>query len=124
MMMMELLSILTPVLVAATTGFSAVLVAKVQRMQRYMTTNHGTAGLGDATDKILEKVESISDQQQEIILAIDALKSRDAAIEARMKSLENTRSRVMKHLGLEPLPGDIPPEQSQKKKFFLWRRRM
>lgn len=123
-MLMELLSILTPVLVAATTAFGAVLVAKVQRMQKYMTTNHGTAGLGDATDKILEKVESISDQQQEIILAIDALKSRDAAIEARMKAIEKTRSRVMKHIGLEPLPGEVPPEQSRKKKFFLWRRRM
>ena len=122
-MLMEMLSILTPVLVAATTAFGAVLVAKVQRMQRYMTTNHGTAGLGDATDKILEKVDSISDQQQEIILAIDALKSREAAIEARMKAIEKTRSRVMKHVGLEPLPGEVP-EQSRKKKFFLWRRRM
>ena len=123
-MLMELLSILTPVLVAATTAFGAVLVAKVQRMQRDMTTNHGTAGLGDATDKILDKVESISDQQQEIILAIDALKSRDAAIEARMKAIEKTRSRVMKHIGLEPLPEEVPPEQSRKKKFFLWRQRM
>ena len=108
-MLMELLSILTPVLVAATTAFGAVLVAKVKRMQRYMTTNHGTAGLGDATDKIMEKVESISDQQQEIILAIDALKSREAAIEARMKTIEKTRSRVMKHIGLEPLPGEVLP---------------
>ena len=123
-MLMELLYILTPVLVAATTAFGAVLVSKVQRMQRYMTTNHGTAGLGDATDKILDKVESISDQQQEIILAIDALKSRDAAIEARMKAIEKTRSRLMKHIGLEPLPGEVPPEQPRKKKFFLWRRRM
>ena len=122
-MLTEILSILTPVLVAATTVFGAVLVAKMQRMQRYMTTNHGTAGL-DATAKILEKVESISDQQQEIILAIDALKSRDAAIEARMKAIEKSRSRVMKHIGLEPLPGEVPPEQSRKKKFFLWRRRM
>lgn len=122
-MLLEMLSILTPVLVAATTAFGAVLVTKVQRMQRYMTTNHGTAGLGDATDKILEKVDSISDQQQEIILAINALKSLDAAIEARMNAIEKTSSRVMKNIGLEPLPGEVP-EQSRKKKFFLWRRRM
>ena len=123
-MLTEILIASVPIFVAATTAYGAVLVAKVQKMQKYITTNHGTSGLGDATDKILEKVESISDQQQEILLAIAALKSRDAALEDRMKAIEKTRSRLFKHIGLEPLPGEVPPEQSRKKKFFLWRRRM
>lgn len=119
-MLMEIVSVLVPVLVAITTTLGAIAVAKMKRMQTYMTTNHGTTGLGNAMDRVLDEVEKISEQQSEIILAIDSLRSRDAATETRVTELERNRSRVMKHLGLSPSAKKVKTiTERPKRRWFL-----
>ena len=120
-MLTEILVILTPVMVAATTAFGAVMVAKIQKVQKSIKTNHETASLGDATDKILEEVEKISLRQDEILLSIESLRARNDALESRMTTIEKTRSRVLKHVGLAPT--DEPPTTVEPKPFWkFWRK--
>ena len=107
--LIEILVILTPVMVAATTAFGAVMVAKIQKVQKSIKTNHGTASLGDATDKILGEVEKISLRQDEILFAIESLRARNDALESRMTAIEKTRSKLLKQLGFAPTTEEPKP---------------
>lgn len=112
----KILEILTPVFVAATTAIGAVLVAKigkvqkdaratnekVTKVQRDIITNHGSKNLGDAIDRLTTKVEGIADNQDDLISTVNDMQARDASLEARMSSMELSRMRVYKHVGLAP----------------------
>ncbi|QBZ73251.1 membrane protein [Microbacterium phage Theresita] len=117
----RILSVLTPVFVAATTAYGAVLVAKISKVQKDtkatnekvtkvqkdIVTNHGSKNLGDAIDRLTTKVNTISDNQDDLISTVKGMQARDESLEARMLSMEHSKSRVYKHIGLSPSTGPI-----------------
>ncbi len=117
----SILGVLTPVFVAATTAYGAVLVAKigkvqkdaratnekVTKVQQDIVTNHGSKNLGDAIDRLTTKVGVISDNQDDLIQTVKGMQARDESLEARMASMEHSRVRVYKHVGLSPSTGPI-----------------
>lgn len=61
-----LVEVLSPVLVAMVAGYSSVTVAKLNKIQKDITTNHGTSNMGEAVDEIRSRVDEISDSQTTI----------------------------------------------------------
>ena len=98
----RILSGLMPLMVAATTAYGAVLVArvnnlknesaethaKVSQVQADIVTNHSSKNLGDAIDQLTDKVQVISDNEDELIATVKGMQARDTALEARMSAVE------------------------------------
>ncbi|AVJ51015.1 membrane protein [Microbacterium phage Pikmin] len=106
---MELFEAAIPVFVAGVTAYGAVLVAKVNKIQKDIKTNHGSKNLGDAIDRLTTKVSTISDNQDDLISTVKAMQSRDKALEDRVGSLEETRNKhLFPHVktGSVRLPGN------------------
>lgn len=98
----RILAALTPLLVAATAAFSGILVAKinnvknkVEKVQTDIITNHGSKNIGDAIDRLTTKVTVISDNQDQLILDVKALKQHDAEVDTRLDQIDES-SRVTK----------------------------
>lgn len=112
----RILSALTPIFVAATTAYGAVLVAKINKVQKDakdtnekvakvqsdIITNHGSKNLGDAIDRLTDKVGRISDNQDDLIKTVKGMQARDESLEARMASMEHARIRIYDRIGLAP----------------------
>lgn len=98
----RILGALMPLMVAATTAYGAVLVAKVNKIkkeasetnvkvaqvQANIITNHSSKNLGNAIDQLTDKVQVISDNQDELIATVKGMQARDTALEARMSAVE------------------------------------
>lgn len=109
---------LMPIMVAATTAYGAVLVAKVNKInkeasethakvtkvQQDIVTNHESKNLGDAIDRLTTKVECISDNQDELIATVKSIQARDTALEARMSAVEQRRVPHTSHTPTGPIP--------------------
>lgn len=135
--LVTILQVLTPLLVAGTTGFCAILVAKigkvqkdtksvnekVDKVQNDIITNHGSKNLGDAIDRLTDKVSSIAEGQDDLMLNIRSLRSRDESLEARLNSVEHSKKRIYQHLGLAPKTEPITLITTAKKAFFKRKRR-
>lgn len=115
------LNAITPIFVAGITAVGGVLVAKVNKVQKDaratnekvtqvqqdIVTNHGSKNLGDAVDRLTEKVGVISDNQDELIQTVRGMQARDEAVEARVQALEHSKTRVYRHVGLSPTTGPV-----------------
>uniref|UniRef100_A0AAU6R5Y3 Nucleoporin n=1 Tax=Micrococcus phage Olihed TaxID=3092209 RepID=A0AAU6R5Y3_9CAUD len=91
----RILGALTPLLVAATTVYGGVLVAKinkvntkVDKVQKDIVTNHGSKNIGDAIDRLWEKLGTISDNQQDLIESVGRLRANDDALSGRVSAVE------------------------------------
>lgn len=91
----RILGALTPLLVAATTVYGGVLVAKinkvntkVDKVQKDIVTNHGSKNIGDAIDRLWEKLDNVSYNQQELIDNVKKLHAQDDVLEGRMNAIE------------------------------------
>ncbi|QFP95353.1 membrane protein [Microbacterium phage YuuY] len=90
-------AVLTPVLVAVITVYGGVLVAKlnkvktnVEKVQTDIITNHGSKNIGDAIDRLTTKVSVISDNQDQLILDVKALKQHDTEVDSRLDTIEDS----------------------------------
>lgn len=113
----RILGALMPLMVAATTAYGAVLVAKVNKIKKEATetnvkvaqvqadivTNHSSKNLGDAIDRLTTKVGCISDNQDELIATVKGMQARDAALEARMSAVEQRRVPHSSHTPTGPI---------------------
>lgn len=93
----RILGVLTPLLVAVITVYGGVLVAKlnkvnnrVEKVQSDIITNHGSKNIGDAIDRLTTKVHVISDNQDQMILDVRALKVHDTEVDSRLDHIEGT----------------------------------
>ncbi|UVG34592.1 membrane protein [Microbacterium phage Cheeto1] len=91
----RILAAVTPLLVAATTVYGGVLVAKinkvntkVDKVQKDIITNHGSKNIGDAIDRLWEKLGVVSDNQQDLIENVKKLHAQDDVLEGRMSAIE------------------------------------
>ncbi|USH44774.1 membrane protein [Microbacterium phage Juanyo] len=90
-------AVITPVLVTVITVFGGVLVArinkvnnKVEKVQSDIVTNHGSKNIGDAIDRLTTRVMVISDNQDQLILDVKALKKHDAEVDTRLDHIEQS----------------------------------
>lgn len=118
---------LMPLMVAVITAYGAVLVAKVNKVQKStretdakvsqvqadIVTNHGSKNLGDAIDRLTTKVQVISDNQDDLIETVKGMQARDTALEARMGLLERVR---VPRPSTSPHTGPIPIRFKRRKK--------
>lgn len=86
--LMSLINVLMPLFVAVVTAYGAVMVAKLNKVQKSMTTNHGSKSLGDAIDIIRTKVDVISDNQDDLISTVKQLHQRDKVFDERLQHVE------------------------------------
>ncbi|QNL31037.1 membrane protein [Microbacterium phage Kauala] len=114
----RILGALMPLMVAVTTAYGAVLVAKVNKIKKEATetnakvaqvqsdiiTNHGSKNLGDAIDRLTSKVGVISDNQDDLIATVKGMQARDTALETRMSALEQRRVPHGSHTPTGPIP--------------------
>lgn len=99
--LLNIISTLTPVFVAVVTAYGAVLVAKVNRIQKDIKTNHGSKNLGDAIDTIRDKIEDVIDRQEDMSTTLESMQSRDESLSRRLYALERTKYRVLRQLGMK-----------------------
>ena len=99
----RILGVLMPLLVASTTVYGGVLVAKlnkvkenvanvqtnVEQVQKDIITNHGSKNIGDAIDRLTTKVTVLGDNQDQLILDVKALKTHDAEVDSRLDTIEH-----------------------------------
>ena len=85
---MALINVLMPLFVAVVTAYGTVMVAKLNKVQKSKTTNHGSKSLGDAIDIIRTKVDVISDNQDDLISTVKQLHQRDKVFDARLLHVE------------------------------------
>lgn len=99
----RILNALTPLLVALTTVYGGVLVAKINKVQKEtkeanakvaqvqqdIVTNHGSKNIGDAIDRLWEKLTKVSTTQDTLVRDVKELKDRDQAMDERLETIEN-----------------------------------
>lgn len=61
--MINVITVLTPICVAAITVVGSIIIAKINKVHSDMKTNHGSKNLGDAVDKITESLNRIKHKQ-------------------------------------------------------------
>lgn len=83
----HLLGFLTPVMVAIITAYSAVLVAKVNKVQKDITTNHGSKNIGDAIDKLSTQVDRIDKNQDMLLTSVSAIQRKGKVLSTRVDTL-------------------------------------
>ncbi|QDK02417.1 membrane protein [Microbacterium phage Nucci] len=90
-------AVLTPLFVAVITVYGGVMVAKinkvkanVEKVQSDIITNHGSKNIGDAIDRLTTRVMVISDNQDQLILDVKALKAHDAEVDTRLDNIDKS----------------------------------
>lgn len=86
---MSLINVLMPLFVATVTVYGTIMVAKLNKVQKSMTTNHGSKSLGDAIDIIRTKVDVMSDNQDDLISTMKQLHQRDQSFDQRLRHVED-----------------------------------
>lgn len=104
--LMKLIESLTPLLVAMTAAYGAVLVAKVTKVQkdvkattdkvdevkRDIITNHGSKNLGDAVDRLTTCVFEIKEDQKAMGERIDYYHNEESSTGKHTQPIETNRS--------------------------------
>lgn len=99
--LLNIIGTLTPVFVATVTAYGAVLVAKVNKIQKDIKTNHGSKNLGDAVDIIWNKIDDVRDRQEDMATTLESMQSRDESLSRRVYALEQTKHRVLRQLDMK-----------------------
>lgn len=85
----DLLTILSPIMVAVVAAYSSVLVAKISRVQKDIKTNHGTANIGQAIDVIRSRVDVIATSQADVIKVVKEMNKADEDLNNKIDRIEN-----------------------------------
>lgn len=84
----EIVAAISPILVAIITVLGSVVVTKIERLQKDIRTNRGSANLGDAIDLIRDRVDTLNANQLEIMKDVRVMKHQDTHILSRLITLE------------------------------------
>ena len=88
----EIIAAISPILVAIITVLGSVVVAKIERLQKDIRTNRGSANLGNAIDLIRDRVDTLNANQLELMKDVRVMKSQDMHILSRLATLEERMS--------------------------------
>lgn len=85
----DLLTVLSPIMVAVVAAYSSVLVAKLNRVQKDIKTNHGTANIGQAIDVIRSRVDVIATSQADVIRVVKEMNKADENLNNKIDRIED-----------------------------------
>lgn len=88
----EIVAAISPILVAIITVMGSVVVTKIERLQKDIRTNRGSANLGDAIDLIRDRVDTLNANQLELMKDVRVMKRQDMHILSRLATLEERMS--------------------------------
>jgi len=84
----ELIQALSPVLVAIVAAYSSVVVARIGRIQKEISTESSTKNLGESVDQIRGQVNQITHDHPDVLSALDHIESELQLISKRLDSIE------------------------------------
>ena len=84
----ELIQALSPILVAIVAAYSSVVVARIGRIQKEISTESSTKNLGESVDQIRGQVNQITHDHPDVLSALDHIESELQLINKRLDSIE------------------------------------
>lgn len=84
----ELIQALSPILVAIVAAYSSVVVARIGRIQKEISTESSTKNLGESVDQIRGQVNQITHDHPDVLSALDHIESELQLISKRLDSIE------------------------------------
>lgn len=84
----ELIQALSPILVAIVAAYSSVVVARIGRIQKEISTESSTKNLGESVDQIRGQVNQITHDHPDVLNALDHIESELQLISKRLDSIE------------------------------------
>jgi len=84
----ELIQALSPILVAIVAAYSSVVVARIGRIQKEISTESSTKNLGESVDQIRGQVNQITHDRPDVLSALDHIESELQLISKRLDSIE------------------------------------
>lgn len=76
-------------MVAVVAAHSSVLVAKLNRVQKEIKTNHGTSNIGNAIDVIRSRVDVIATSQADVIRVVKEMNKADKDLYDKIDRIED-----------------------------------
>lgn len=84
----EIIQALSPILVAIVAAYSSVVVARIGRIQKEISTESSTKNLGESVDQIRGQVNQITHDHPDVLSALDHIESELQLISKRLDSIE------------------------------------
>lgn len=84
----ELIQALSPVLVAIVAAYSSVVVARIGRIQKEISTESSTKNLGESVDQIRGQVNQITHDHPDVLNALEHIESQLQLVSMRLDSIE------------------------------------
>ncbi len=84
----ELIQALSPILVAIVAAYSSVVVARIGRIQKEISTESSTKNLGESVDQIRGQVNQITHDHPDVLSALEYIESELQLIGKRLDSIE------------------------------------
>lgn len=88
--MLELISVLTPIIVAVVTVLGTIIVAKIDKIQKDIATTDSSISIGDFMGKLNKKVDSMIELDHERMLMQSQLAARVDQHEIEIQEIKNT----------------------------------
>lgn len=87
--MVIFLEFLGPIMAAAVGSYSAIAVAKINRVHKEIKTGAGSSNIGESVDVIRSLVNTMSDNQDVMIHNIEGIKQQSRFIKNRLEAIED-----------------------------------
>lgn len=84
----ELIQALSPVLVAIVAAYSSVVVARIGRIQKEISTESSTKNLGESVDQIRGQVNQITHDHPDVLNSLEHIESQLQLVSTRLDSIE------------------------------------
>lgn len=84
----ELIQALSPVLVAIVAAYSSVVVARIGRIQKEISTESSTKNLGESVDQIRGQINQITHDHPDVLNALEHIESQLQLVSMRLDSIE------------------------------------
>lgn len=84
----ELIQALSPILVAIVAAYSSVVVARIGRIQKEISTESSAKNLGESVDQIRGQVNQITHDHPDVLSALEHIESQLQLVSKRLDSIE------------------------------------
>lgn len=84
----ELIQALSPILVAIVAAYSSVVVARIGRIQKEISTESSAKNLGESVDQIRGQVNQITHDHPDVLNALEHIESQLQLVSTRLDSIE------------------------------------
>lgn len=84
----ELIQALSPVLVAIVAAYSSVVVARIGRIQKEISTESSAKNLGESVDQIRGQVNQITHDHPDVLNTLEHIESQLQLVSTRLDSIE------------------------------------